>query len=293
MRPDGGLGRRGFIGLGLAAAAGSVPVLAAPSLFAELEARTGGKLGVYGEDLASGRQLTHRADERFPLCSSFKCLAAGAVLARVDLGEARLDQRVAYGPSDLLSYAPVAKAHVGEGGLSLGALCEAAVTLSDNTAANLILARIGGPAGLTGWLRKLGDPVTRLDRTEPELNHTTPGDPRDTTSPRAMARTVRKLLLGEVLKPASRQQLLAWMDGCQTGDARIRAGAPGWRVADKTGTAGGSRNDVAYLRHPSGRQIMLALYLKEAVKLDDAGRDAVLADATRLVLDVLGAARHG
>jgi|688.fasta_scaffold266205_2 beta-lactamase class A len=294
MRRETTLRRREFIGFGGAAVfAPKVALAATPgSPFAELEARSGGPLGVYAEELKTGRALTHRADERFPLCSSFKCLAAGAVLARVDRGEDRLDRFIKYGLSDLMSYAPTAKAHVNEGGLALGALCEAAVSLSDNTAANLILDAIDGPAGLTRWLREIGDPVTRLDHKEPELNRVPVGAETDTTSPRAMAASVRKLLLGEVLKPESRARLLAWMEGCKTGDHRIRAGAPGWRVADKTGTYDVCCNDVAYLRDATGRQVMLALYLKTATRLDDAGREAVLAEATRIALRALSNA-HG
>lgn len=293
MRRETALRRREFIGIGGAALFAPTLVFAAPSSpFAELEARSGGALGVYAEDLKTSRAVSHRADERFPLCSSFKCLAAGAVLAWADRGEDRLDRFIKYSAADLMNYAPTAKAHVSEGGLALGDLCEAAVSVSDNTAANLILDQIDGPAGLTRWLRKIGDPVTRLDHKEPELNRVPVGAETDTTSPRAMAASLRKLLLGEVLKPESRARLLAWMDDCKTGDHRIRAGAPGWRVADKTGTYDGCCNDVAYLRDAAGRQVMLALYLKHATRLDDAGREAVLAEATRIALAALSAA-HG
>lgn len=293
MRREPTLRRREFIGVGAAASIAPALAVGAPSSpFAELEARSGGALGVFAEDLITGRTVTNRADERFPLCSSFKCLAAGQVLARVDRGEDRLDRFIKYGAADLMSYAPTAKAHLGEGGLTLGALCEAAVCLSDNTAANLILDAIDGPAGLTRWLRSIGDPVTRLDHKEPELNRVPVGAETDTTSPRAMAASVRKLLLGDVLASQSRARLLAWMGDCKTGDHRIRAGAPGWRVADKTGTYDACCNDVAYLRHATGRQVMLALYLKNANRLDDAGREAVLAEATRIALSALSRA-HG
>jgi beta-lactamase class A len=293
MRREPTLRRREFICVGAAASIAPALAVGAPSSpFAELEARSGGALGVYAEDLITGRTVTNRADERFPLCSSFKCLAAGAVLARVDRGEDRLDRFIKYGAADLMSYAPTAKAHLGEGSLTLGALCEAAVSLSDNTAANLVLDQLDGPAGLTRWLRSIGDPVTRLDHKEPELNRVPVGAETDTTSPRAMAASVRKLLLGDVLVPQSRARLLAWMDDCKTGDHRIRAGAPGWRVADKTGTYDGCCNDVAYLRHATGRQVMLALYLKNANRLDDADREAVLAEATRIALAALSRA-HG
>ena len=150
---------------------------------AAIEAREGGRLGVAVLDTETGWKLKHRADERFPMCSTFKLLAAAATLKRVDEGAERLDRKIAYGPSDLLDYAPIAKAHVADGGMTLADLCAAAIDWSDNTAANLILEVIGGPAGFTQFVRSLGDSVTRLDRNEPGLNAATPGDERDTTTP--------------------------------------------------------------------------------------------------------------
>ena len=154
---------------------------------AEIEAREGGRLGVFVRDTGTGATIEHRADERFPMCSTFKLLTAAAALKRVDQGAERLDRKIAYGPSDLLDYAPIAKAHVAEGGMTVADLCAAAIDWSDNTAGNLVLQSIGGPAGFTQFARSLGDEVTRLDRNEPTLNESLPGDPRDTTSPRAMA----------------------------------------------------------------------------------------------------------
>lgn len=155
--------------------------------FVEIEVRCGGRLGVGILDTQSGRTAGYRGDERFPMCSTHKALSAAAVLAQVDRGKDRLDRRVHFSAGQVLPYSPVTKAHAGNEGLTLAAICEAAVTLSDNTAANLMLDAIGGPAGFAAYLRGLGDVVTRLDRTEPTLNEALPGDPRDTTSPLAMA----------------------------------------------------------------------------------------------------------
>ncbi len=187
---------------GVGARAGSAadaPVAEAADRIAALERSAGGRLGVAVIDTGSRATLLHRADERFPMCSTFKALASAAVLKRVDAGEESLGRFVPYGQADLLDYAPVTKAHLAAGGMALGALCAAAIDWSDNTAANLILNAIGGPPGFTAFTRALSDSVTRLDRTEPSLNTAIPGDPRDTTSPLAMARDLQTVLLGTVL----------------------------------------------------------------------------------------------
>jgi len=159
---------------------------------ADIEKASGGRLGVCILDTGSGLRAGHRADERFPMCSTFKFLAAAAVLSRVDQGKERLERRIVIGQRDLIPHAPVTGKHLGEPGLTMAELCEAAVTLSDNPAANLMLASFGGPAGLTRYLRSLGDTQTRLDRNEPGLNESLPGDPRDTTTPAAMLATCRR-----------------------------------------------------------------------------------------------------
>ena len=284
MPPD--ATRRGAI-VGAAAALVAVgPVSAATDGFALLEQRVGGRLGVAALDTASGARLGHRAGERFPMCSSFKLLAVGAVFGRVDQGHERLDRFIPYGPADLLDYAPVTKAHVKDGGLPLGDLCQAAVELSDNTAANLILRQLGGPSAVTAFARGLGDPVTLLDRNEPTLNTAIPGDPRDTTSPAAIMADLRALSLGDGLKPASRERLNGWLTNCKTGLTRLRAGFPaGWRVGDKTGTGvNGTANDVAVAWGPGG-PILIACYLTEAGSATDAARDAVHAEVARIVVE--------
>jgi beta-lactamase class A len=229
---------------------------------AALETKEGGRLGVAALDSASGASIGLRADERFPLCSTFKFMAAAAVLKRVDAGADKLDRIVPYGPADLCEYGPVTKAHVGEGGMKLGDLCAAAIDWSDNTAGNLLLQTIGGPAGWTQYARSLGDSITRLDRNEPTLNTAIPGDERDTTTPLAMARDMQAILLGKDLSDASRAQLATWLVGDKVGDKRIRAGVPAsWRVGDKTGSGdNGTANTIAILWPPDRAPILVAVY---------------------------------
>ena len=277
--------RRSFL-VGLAAGAASLPARAAPSAderlkaaakrLAGIEARAGGRLGVFVRDTGTGATLARRADERFPMCSTFKLLAAAAALKRVDKGQERLDRTIAFGPSDLLEYAPISKTHVAEGGMTLAEACAAAIDWSDNTAANLILQAIGGPEGFTRFVRSLGDEVTRLDRNEPSLNESTPGDERDTTSPRAMAEDMRKVLLGQTLSEASRLQLEAWLIGDKVGDKRLRAGLPpSWRIGDKTGSGDhGTANTIAIIRPPGQAPIVAAVYYTESPAPMDA-RNAI------------------
>ncbi|GJG87480.1 beta-lactamase [Gemmatimonadetes bacterium T265] len=253
--------------------------------FAALERLHGGRLGVAVLDTATGHARGYREDERFPLCSTFKLLAAACVLARVDRQRERLTRRVVYGHDAIVPNSPTTEEHAGGEGLTVGALCEAAVTLSDNTAGNLLLDSFGGPAALTGYLRTLGDPVTRLDRREPAMNVTRPGDPRDTTTPRAMLGLVRATVLGTALSSASREQLTAWMVATTTGGRRLRAGVPdGWRVGDKTGTGPDPRhatNDVAVIWPPRRAPIVVTAYYVDGPAPDDV-RDAVLAEVGRL-----------
>lgn len=263
--PPAGPVTRRALALGLAAGAlvlRASCVHATDAELAALETRSGGRLGLYAVDTGTGSSVEWRADERFAMCSTFKWLLAAQLLRAVDEGTAQLEEPCAFGAADLLEYAPATRAHVEAGRLSLGELAEAAVTLSDNTAANLLLRRLGGPPALTAFVRHLGDPVTRLDRVEPDLNENAPGDPRDTTSPRAMAGSLRAALFGTGLAPSSRRQLLTWLRACRTGDRRLRAGLPGdWAVGDKTGTgAHGAVNDVAIAHPPGGSPLVLAAY---------------------------------
>ena len=258
---------------------------------AALERRHGGRLGVAVLDTVGGRRINHRGEERFPMCSTFKWLAAAHVLARVDRGEEGLDRRVVFDRKDLVSYSPVTEKHVKDG-MTLAEICEAAVTLSDNTAGNLLLASFGGPAGLTAFARSIGDTRTRLDRVEPELNEATPGDPRDTTTPAMMLHDLQALLLGDVLSVASRAQLTAWLVANRTGDERLRAGLPAdWRAGDKTGTGNhGVTNDVAILWPPGRGPLLVAAYYAGAAGATQAQRNAVLADVGRIVAGLVRAA---
>jgi len=261
----------------------------AASMLVELERRNGGRLGVAALDTASGRQTGHRSDERFPLTSTFKFLAAALVLARVDGGAERLDRRIAFSVSDLVTYSPVTKDHVGPGGMSVAEICDAAVTLSDNTAGNLLLASFGGPPALTAYARTLGDGLTRLDRFETELNEAAPGDPRDTTTPAAMLGDMRRLLTGDALSAGSRERLMGWLLASKTGAKRLRAGLPAdWRVGDKTGSGGnGTANDIAIVWPPGRAPILVAVYFTGSTISDEA-RNAVIADAGRIAVAGLG-----
>jgi beta-lactamase class A len=258
------------------------------SELARLERESGGRLGVAVLDTLTGAQAGHRADERFPMCSTFKLLAAAAVLARVDAGQERLDRLVKFDVSDAVVNSPATKDRAGSAGMSLEELCEAAVTLSDNTAGNLLLAALGGPAGLTAYARSLGDTVTRLDRIEPELNEAMPGDPRDTTSPAAMLSNVRTLVLGNALSAQSRDRLTGWLVGNKTGDARLRAGLPNtWRVGDKTGSGErGTTNDVSIVWPPGRAPIVVSAYLT-GTSAPAAQRNATLAGVGRAVASTL------
>ncbi|MEE7485230.1 class A beta-lactamase [Methylobacterium oryzae] len=259
---------RRAVGRGLLAAPLARPARAAEAEpdWAAIERRLGGRLGI-SATTADRVLAAHRAEERFPMCSTFKVLAVAAVLARVDAGRETLDRILTYGPGDLLGYAPVTRktleAGAGTGRMSVADLCAATLIWSDNTAANLLLAPLGGPEGLTAWLRSTGDSVTRLDRTEPTLNTALPGDLRDTTTPGAMRATLGRILLDPVLSPASRGRLEAWMIACETGRKRLRAGLPpDWIAGDKTGSGdNGSVNDVAILRPPGHAPILVAVYV--------------------------------
>jgi len=245
---------------------------------AKIEADSGGRLGVAVLDTLAGARSGHRADERFAMCSTFKLLAAGAILARVDASKERLNRRVRFEARDIVPASAITKDRAGGDGMSLGELCEAAIIVSDNTAGNLLLAELGGPAGLTTYVRTLGDSVTRLDRIEPDLNEAVPGDPRDTTSPAAMVSNLHTLVLGNVLSAMAKNQLGRWLIGNRTGSpARRRVSPAGWRVGDKTGSGErGTTNDVGIIWPPGRAPILVSVYLTETSKTADQ-RNAILA----------------
>jgi beta-lactamase class A len=255
---------------------------------AAIKARLSGRIGVGALDTGSGKRLVYRSEERFPMCSTFKFLAAAAVLKRVDEKQENLDRFISYGAKDILEYAPVTKAHLNDGGMTLGALCAAAIEQSDNTAGNLLLDAIGGPVGLTNFARAIGDKVTRLDRKEPELNTAGPGDERDTTTPAAMLADMFQLVLGNTLSPSSRHQLEQWLQANETGASMIRAGVPtSWIIGDKTGRgANGATNDIAIMRPPGRAPILLAIYSAGSTATAN-DRAAVLAEAAKIVTESL------
>ncbi len=256
---------------------------------AALEAASGGRLGAAVIDMADGKSFSYRGEERFPLCSTFKVVAVGAVLQRTATEQALLRRRIRFARQDMVPWSPVTSQHIADG-MTVEELCAAALQQSDNTAANLLLDLLGGPRSLTAFARSLGDDAFRLDRREPELNASEPGDPRDTTTPEAMAATLRSLVFGPALEPAQRAVLWDWLRGNTTGAARIRAGAPaGWEVGDKTGSGHhGTANDVAVLRPPHRAPLILALYLTQAAG-DDPAREKVLAESTRTICAAWGA----
>lgn len=233
---------------------------------AAIEAQTGGRVGLAAIDTGSGETIGFRADERFAMCSTFKLLLAAQVLSRIDAGLLQPEQRVPVSAQDLVPYAPVVSTQLDQGSMRIDALCHAILTVSDNAAANLLLKQVGGPAGLTAYLRKLGDRTTRLDRIEPALNSNLPGDQRDTTTPAAMARTLQTLLTGPALSASSRAQLVDWMATSRTGVDRLRAGLPAdWRAGGKTGSgAHGAVNDVAIVWPPGQPAWLVAVYTRSS-----------------------------
>lgn len=251
----------------------------------DIEQRSGGRLGIAVVDGRGKLVSADRGNERFAMCSTFKLLLAGQVLERAAKGVS-LRTPLSFTRGDLVSYSPGTEKLIGPDGMGeqrLGFAARDAVVLSDNTAANLILKQIGGPAAFTAALRRSGDAVTRLDRIEPGLNENAPGDERDTTSPIAMATSAAAYVFGDRLNPDYRKQLRGWMIESATGLKRIRAGLPqGWIAGDKTGTCGTAYNDVAFVETTGGQKYVIAIYLDRPTVEGDAA-SAVIAEATRIV----------
>lgn len=265
----------------------STSVTAAPQ-FADLEARAGARLGVFAVDTGSGRTVGHRENERFPMASTFKGLACGALLREHPLSSGYFDQLIRYPATELVENSPVTSEHV-ESGMTVAQLCEAAITVSDNTAGNQLLKLLDGPAGFTAFLRSIGDDTSRLDRWETELNTAIPGDERDTTTPAALAADYRTLIVGDTLGTPEREQLTSWLVANKTGDARIRAGLPGdWTIGDKTGSpAYGSALDVA-VAWPPGRAPLVIAVLSTKSEPDAKADNVLVADAARAAVAALG-----
>lgn len=270
--------------LHLSGCAGIVTHAPTNARFAALEHDLNGRLGVHAHDTGSGKSIGYRQDERFAMCSTFKAIAAAAILARNANEPGFLQRRIRYTKADLVTYSPVTEKHLDDG-MTLEELSAATVIYSDNSAANLMLRELGGPAGLTRYARGIGDASFRLDRWETELNSAIEGDPRDTTTPAAMSATLNRLVLGNALPPHERQLLTGWLLACATGATRIRAGVPAlWKVGDKTGTGGfGSANDIAVI-WPAGRApIVLSIFTVQKDK-DAKARSDIVAAATRVVV---------
>ena len=259
-----------------------------PVFMAELEQKYQARLGAYVPATGTTAEIAHRADERFAFCSTFKAPLVAAVLHQNPL--THLDKVITYTNGDIRSSSPVTTQHV-QDGMTIGQLCDAAVRYSDGTAANLLLADVGGPAGFTGYLRSLGDTVSRLDQDEPELNRVPPGDERDTTTPRAIALVFQQLVLGDALNTEKRKMLTDWMARSTTGAKRIRAGFPAdWKVVDKTGTGDyGRANDVAVVWSPGGAPYVVAIMTDSAGGGYDAEpSEELIAAAATLVAEALG-----
>jgi beta-lactamase class A len=259
-----------------------------PAAFARLERANGGRLGAAVLDTATGERAGYRADERFPMCSTFKFLLVSLVLRRVDRHEETLDRPIPVPQKSLVENSPLTEPHAG-GAMTIAELCHAALTRSDNTAANLLLETAGGPAGVTGFARSIGDRVTRLDRNEPTVNESRKDDPRDTTSSRAMTEDLRNIFLKNVLTPASVGQLTKWMSEGPSGFDRLRANLPeGWRAADKTGSNGEhTSNDVAMFWPPNRPPVAVAVYITQCPGPENK-RAAMLQEIGQMVCKAFG-----
>ncbi len=257
-------------------------------LIRTIEEKLDARIGVAVNILASDMRWEYRSDERFPLSSTFKPIACAALLHRVDAGQDRLERTVYYAEEELVTYSPVTQDRWGPAGMTLSDLCEATITVSDNTAGNLVLEAIGGPAAVTGFARIAGDELTRLDRWETALNDAIPGDVRDTTTPAAMAYLLETLLFGDLLTLDSRNRLKVWLQGNKVGDALLRAGIPrDWEIGDKTGAGGyGSRSVVAVMWPPNGDPVIATIYITETDSSFDE-RNAAIADIGRAIAKAL------
>ena len=248
------------------------------------ESKLDARIGVILRDGSSDWEISYRADERFPMASTFKPLLCGAVLGRVDAGQESLAALVPYSKKDLVTWSPITEKHV-KSGMKVADLCEAAITMSDNSAANLLLSRVKGPTGLTDFLRQIGDKVTRLDRWETALNEATPSDPRDTTSPRAITTSLNKLLFGNALQPASAAHLKQWMIDDKVANKLIRPHVlKGWIIGDKTGAGGhGTRGIVAFIQTPEGQTYLAAIYITQSKASFDL-RNQVISDIGHAII---------
>jgi beta-lactamase class A len=261
----------------------------------KLEQTLAGQLGVFALNTANGKQLSYHADEYFPMCSTFKVILTSAILKRSTQIDGLMQQRIKYQQNDLVTYSPITERHI-EDGMTVEALCAAALQYSDNTASNLLMKILGGPAAVTTFARSIGDSPKerlrqrqfRLDRWETALNSSIPGDRRDTSTPNAMGLSLQRLAFGNALEPRLQLQLRVWLQGNTTGAARIRAGVPAdWQVGDKTGTGDyGTANDIGLLWPPRRSPVVIAIYTTQGEK-EAKARNDIIASAARIVVDWL------
>ncbi|MGX9134176.1 class A beta-lactamase [Rummeliibacillus sp. JY-2-4R] len=253
--------------------------------FADLESKFDTRLGVYAIDTGSKRKVAYRPNERFAYASTYKALAAGALLQRYSIDQ--LDDLITYNSGDIVSYSPVTQLHT-DTGMTLREVMEAAVRYSDNTAGNLLLKKLEGPEGFETALRKIGDHVTQVDRYETDLNSAVPGDKRDTSTPKALANDLKAFAVDNVLPTDKRKILADWMSGNATGDALIRAGAPtGWEVDDKSGAGSyGTRNDIAIVWPPNRAPIVIAV-LSSRDTQNATYDNTLIAEAAKVALNAL------
>lgn len=265
----------------------------AQNKLAKLENSAHGRIGVFAINTANNYVIAYNAKKRFPLCSTNKVMGVAAILKESERHTGLLNKKIKYRKSDLIVWSPATKKHINSG-MTITELGKAAITLSDNTAINLLMKEIDGPKGVTAFARSIGDETFTLDRWEPELNTVVPGDLRDTSTPEAMANSLRKLVLGHVLAPLPQELLKTWLIENTTGDARIRAGTPSnWLVGDKTGTCGhyGATNDVGIIWPKNGSPIIVAVYFT-AKKENAKPRDDVIAKATRIILSAVASVKQ-
>lgn len=271
-----------------AASEAAVPSKDFASRISALERKSTGRIGVSVVSAGGEPLFSYRADERFAMCSTFKTLLGAAVLSRVDANRESLDRPITYKSTDILDYAPIAKRYLATGHLTISELNAASIQYSDNTAANLLLDAIGGTKALTEYLRSIGDNTTRLDRNEPSLNTNLADDLRDTSTPDAMATTLQKLVMGDYLSPASKEQLKAWMFGNTTGNSKIKAGFDKfWMVGDKTGSGeNGASNDVAIV-FPRGLPPFIIVVFYSGSSASNDTKSAVIAEVARITGEML------
>lgn len=255
------------------------------SEFAQLEEKYNAKLGVYAIDTGNEETVAYHAEDRFAYASTFKALAGAVLLKENPLSF--LDERRMYTKENLVTYSPITEKYVDEG-MTLREIVEAAMQYSDNTAANLLFAEFGGPKELEKALREIGDEVTQMDRLEPDLNEATPGDMRDTSTPKALATNLKIFGLSDELSEEKREIFQQWLKGNTTGDTLIKSGVPtDWVVGDKSGAGSyGTRNDIAIVWPPDKEPIVIAIMSTKQDK-EAEHDDRLIGEATKVVIEAL------